>query len=54
MDKGEGFVDKVGKYAGAFCTGYAVGKGAAYGWKAGMSENNGPFSGGNKSYKSFI
>ena len=40
----DGIKDKVEKMAGAFCLGYAAGKGAAYGWKAGMSENNGPHS----------
>ena len=54
MDKGDRFVDKVGKYAGAFCTGYFAGKGVAYGFKAGMSQNNGPSSNNNKDYKSFI
>ena len=54
MDKGDRFVDKVEKYAGAFCTGYFAGKGVAYGFKAGMSQNNGPSSNNNKDYKSFI
>ena len=56
MDKGEGIKEKIEKVAGAFCCGYAAGKGAAYGWKAGMSGNTGPQSPfqHNNYFKSFI
>ncbi len=49
-----GIKDKLEKYAGAFCIGYATGKGAAYGWKAGMSQNNGSHSPYNNHFRPVI
>ena len=44
MDKSDGNKGKVEKYVGAFCVGYAAGRGAATGWKDGLSHNRNPYS----------